>query len=104
MVLSIVLLQPGEHPVTLSDRFIKSGAREPRSIRDNRAVAVAALAPVREMFRFDHEVGAVEADCGTAPGGVGSQPAAAARGLRLKDAPSILAGMDAQIGLLEYEL
>ena len=69
----------------------------------NRAVARAALLPVRRVFRFDHEVGAIEADCGTAPGGIGRQPAAAASGLGLKDAPAILAGMDAEVGLLEHE-
>jgi hypothetical protein len=70
----------------------------------NRAVALPALSPVRRVFRFDHEVSAVEADRGTAPGRIRSQLAAAAGGLGLKHAPSVLAGIDAQIGLLEYEL
>jgi hypothetical protein len=104
MVLSIVFLQPGEHPVTLSDRFIQPGEREPRGTGHNRAVALAALAPVRRVLRFDDEVGAVEADRGTASRRIGRQLAATARGLGLKDAPSILAGMDTQIGLFEYEL
>jgi hypothetical protein len=104
MVLSIVFLQPGEHPVTLSDRFIQPGEREPRGTGHNRAVALAALAPVRRVLRFDDEVGAVEADRGTASRRIGRQLAATARGLGLKDAPSILAGMDTQIGLFEYDL
>jgi hypothetical protein len=73
-------------------------------MRHNRAVALAALAPVRRVFGFDHEVGAIEADRGTASCRIGRQLAAAARGLGLKDAPSVLAGMDTQIGLFEYEL
>src|SRR5712692_1512613 len=104
MVLSIVLLQPGEHPVTLSDRLIQRGAGEPRGTGHSRAVPLAALAPVRRVLRFDDEVGAVEADRGTASRRIGRQLAAAACGLGLKDAPSILAGMDTQIGLFEYEL
>ena len=73
-------------------------------MRYNREVALSALAPVRRMLWFDDEVGAVEADRRTAPGRIGGQLPAAARGLGLEDAPSILAGMDARVGLLEYEL
>src|SRR5216684_4412092 len=100
----MVPLQPGQNPVTLSYRFIECGAGHPGCLWHDRNVALAALAPVRRVLRFDDEVGAVEADRGTASRRIGRQLAAAACGLGLKDAPSILAGMDTQIGLFEYEL
>jgi len=55
------------------------------------------------MLGLDHEVGAVEADRRTAPGRIGGKPPAAACGLGLEDAPAILAGLNAEVGLLEYE-
>jgi hypothetical protein len=99
----MIPLQPGQHPVALSDRFLQCRTSQTRRLRHDREIALAALSPIWAVLRFYNEVGAVETDCGTAPRRIGPEPAAAARSLRLEHAPTVLAGMDSQIGFLKNE-